>query len=217
VTGQTNNTTGLVGIEPNPGPKRRSKTSSNSGKMLALASDNNINPFKAVLHTIDEKQNAQTYRHRLVNSANCAASVTGLNTIIPLNGIQNALDWSSFATLYDEFRVLGARVHYQPQNRYTTNNNPIVFYYDNDNTTLTPTTNNQALSYANCDYINTSTPHVYDGIAVSTRDGPEIWCNTGTPNSQLGMVALFTTTSFGSSFTCGQVFIEYIAEFRGRR
>jgi hypothetical protein len=217
LSGNTNQAFSLVCIELNPGPKKSKNhhRTNNSSAMLAI--NHNANPFRGVIRAIDEKDNSQTYRHRLVGSAAVPATVTGVNVNIPLNSVQSAQDWASFATLYDEFRVLGLRLHYQPRSRYTQASLGINVYYDNDNTAVTPSSNNIAASYANSRFLNTSSPWTYDGIFSFTRDGPEAWQNTSNPSSQLGMVGIFQSQSFGGTINAGDYVSEYIVEFRGRR
>lgn len=192
--------------------KQKSKQSSK-----LLVSNTNANPFVRVLHALDEKSNSQIYRHRLVGVTSVAGTVTGVNTNYALNGVQYAQDWSSFANLYDEFRVLGIRVHYRPRNRYTAVSHFITWYYDNDNITLTPSSDAQAVSYANSKFTSSADSTSYDGIFSITPDGPEQWWPCGSPSSQLGMIGCFSTVSFGGSITIGDIEQEYICEFRGRR
>jgi hypothetical protein len=210
----------LVGIEPNPGPPRKNKKSRTvrrSKDSRLLVTNQNANPFRSVIRALDEKDNSQTYRHRLVSSGTIGGSVTGVNINLPLGGVGSALDWTNFSTLYDEFRVLGLRVHYQPHSRYTTASVGDYWYYDNDNTSLTPSSNNIAASYANSMFSNTSMPSTFDGIFAFTQNGPEAWYNCSTPTAQPGMVGLFTTYSLGTTLTIGSFSTEYIVEFRGRR
>jgi hypothetical protein len=185
--------------------------------LSSLATNNNINPFRRMLTAVDEKDNSQTYTHRIALVQAVSGSVTGCQYNVALNSVSSGLDWSSFSALYDEFRVLGARLHYQPVNQYTANSQPVSFYYDNDQTSVTPSSNVVAFSYANARAHTSNLRTTYDGIFAFTSDGPEPWHDTLAPSAQLGVIGIFTSNSFGSSITIANSHIEFICEFRGRR
>jgi len=197
-------------------PKRRSNNNNNNSSQL-LATHHNANPFKRVLAAIDEKSNSQTYMHRLSATGDVSGLVSGINFNLPLGGVSTAQDWSTMATLYDEFRVLGLKVHYQPSNRYTLESHPFWILYDNDQTSISPASNNVAASYANSKFVCSADPFTYTGIFAFTKDGPEVWINTNSPTTQLGVIGLFTTKAFASTVNIGTVSLEYVIECRGRR
>lgn len=51
---------------------------------------------------------------------------TGMINLLIQGNMNSALDWASLASVWDEFRVLGARIEYCPQNKYCKSQTPIV-------------------------------------------------------------------------------------------
>jgi hypothetical protein len=129
-------------------------------------------------------------------------------------------EWSSFNTLFDEFRVMGGKVHYVPRDRYsktTTSCFPIIAAYDNDSTSNPVTTLATAWQYPQ------AKPHTLEDPFVFEWRRPNItssayWDDVATPSSSLGIV--FVISDVGTltpSTIYGNYFVEFEVEFRSRR
>jgi hypothetical protein len=129
-------------------------------------------------------------------------------------------EWSSYNALFDEFRVLGGKLHFIPRDRYsktTTLCYPIVVGYDNDSTSNPVTTLATAWQYPY------SKPHTLEDPLVFEWKRPNItpsayWDDVATPSSSLGIV--FVISDVGTltpSTIYGNYFVEFEVEFRSRR
>jgi len=79
------------------------------------------------------------------------ASANGAGIMAPIVSFNPSgfSDWSSLAALYDEFRVLGAKIKFfcQQQNSITVQSQPVTVVYDNDDATTAITSASGALDY----------------------------------------------------------------------
>lgn len=143
-----------------------------------------------------------------------------INTVFdPVNQIQTSSDWASLAAVWNEYRVLSAKLQMTPWNKYnlptTTTVTPINSVLDrNDNATLGSLS--AAANYNSCEQHDPSTQFTRS-IRMDSVDEAE-WINTGTSP---GAAARFYIKLYSSGNTPSIVFYDYIAkyvvQFRGRK
>lgn len=126
----------------------------------------------------------------------------------------SATEWSSFATLFDEFRILHASVDFQPIYAGSTCPGNVVVAYDNDSLT-TPGSQTDV-----CCYQNYRVGPLYKGLKYLVHR-PNVtpsayWADVATPSGSSGSVPYVVGFSAASTQTV-QVFTTYQIEFRGRR
>lgn len=125
-------------------------------------------------------------------------------------------EWTSLATLYGEYRVLGMEVKFAPYNRYsktTTVCTPLIVLVDRENPTATLGSYQTAIAH--------------ESAVIRTLEDP--WTETarmlGVEESQLratsSPTALFSIKFYSDglsvSTTYGRVFVFLLLQFRGRR
>jgi len=131
-------------------------------------------------------------------------------------------DWSSCSGLYDEFRVVGARLRLVPrtQNTVTLASNPLFVCFDNDDSSVI-TSYAQAAEYQNTHFI----PVLWNNYHTATfnfarpSSGGEttlLWQDVVTPSGSMGAIKLYADTLTASTNYFAYM-IEYAVEFRGIR
>lgn len=121
--------------------------------------------------------------------------------------------WSSFSALWEEFRVLGWKVHYVPSNRYTRGTvytAPIVGVVDRkDAAPLSSYA--EASGYESARILSLDTPWT---VEVKMQNAEEAqFMPTDSPSSHTYIK--FYGDVLSSSTKYGKVFISYLVQFRG--
>lgn len=123
-------------------------------------------------------------------------------------------EWSTFATLFDEFRVIGGVMHFEPVYAGSATTGMICASFDNDDATA-PSSIDDVLCYQ-----NSSLCSFHKGLRYSFKR-PNItpsayWVDVASPANSVGSVkyVLGYTTA---SVTIGYYSIRLSVEFRGRR
>ncbi len=128
-------------------------------------------------------------------------------------------EWSSFNTLFDEFRVLSGKVHFVPRDKYKTGgtNYGIITAYDNDSVTPPVTTLATAWQYPQ------AKPYTIDSSWTHAWRRPDItpsayWDDVASPATSLGICFIVSeATVLAASTTYGYYFVEFEVEFRARK
>lgn len=151
-----------------------------------------------------------------------SAGTTILNTVIPMTSA-SSVDWGLVSGYYDEFRVLGIRLHFISLQQFSVTAANAVLYvcFDNDDSTAL-TSYNQAIPY--CDKRIMSTVMVHPAgkvpnitfVRPSTASSPIPWIDVGASTSSLGAVKLYAD-SLTASIPYLNIAVEYFIEVRGRR
>jgi hypothetical protein len=131
-------------------------------------------------------------------------------------------DWSDFTGVYDEFRIVGARIHLASAQTNSTgvNNAILAIAYDDDSST-TPASVTAVRQYATSSVHSTIMTH-NKGAPLSlvywrpTTGVPPLWVDVATPSGSLGSIIL-AADGLTVSTTYLVYALDYYVEFRGRR
>lgn len=160
----------------------------------------------------------KVYKFRLTYVVGAVSDVTGtLNFPVSLDA-SSYDDWSSISSMFDEFRVLGGKLHFVPDNRYSKSvslTTPAVMFFDNDNSTSSVTAYNQAFQYR-----SSIVGAVDDPMTLSWRrpgvTASAYWTDVASPASSVGSATIFSA-GLSASTTYGLLFAEIMVEARSRR
>jgi hypothetical protein len=153
------------------------------------------------------------------NASSAGGIITGSVTMDP--SAISGTDWADFSSTYDEFRVLGVKVHFvnaQPNN--TIINQLVCIAFDND-TTSNPASFSAVQQYSTSSYF----PAQWSTDKVITRtywrptrgvDTTIPWIDVANPSGSLGSVQ-FYSQGLTVSTAYLSLAIELYVEFRGRR
>ena len=123
-------------------------------------------------------------------------------------------DWSSFATLFDEFRVVAVRFQVFPSARYlTTSIGLVATAFDNDSTATG--TVDQVLQYGTSRGFIVQDDHVFSWRRPNITPSA-YWVDCASPSSSAGAI-LVSVTGAPSSVTLLFGITTYEIEFRSRR
>ncbi len=132
-------------------------------------------------------------------------------------------EWSSFNTLFDEFRVLGGTVRFIPKNRYVWNTGsfivktPLVVAYDNDSATVPVTTLPTAWQYPFAKPVCITDPYEFSWRRPNITSSA-YWDDVATPSTSLGICFMISEpTVMTASTEYGNYFVEFEVEFRSRK
>jgi len=161
---------------------------------------------------------------RLVVSNNVTTTVGGIiNNTFPMNP-SGTSEWSTFATIYDEFRVLAVRITLVSLQQFSvTNANAMLFVvFDNDDSNALGS-NTAALSYDTCRVASAVMTHSggrpFSAMWARPTAGKNTaipWVDIGSPAGSIGSIKLFSS-GLAASVGYLQYSIEYFTEYRGRR
>ena len=123
-------------------------------------------------------------------------------------------EWTSLSTLFDEFRVVGAKLHLLPMFSGSTTAGMICVCYDNDSLT-TPASIDDVMCYK-----NSKMAAFYKGIAINIKR-PNItasayWTDVASPSNSAGSFP-YVIGFCSATTTVGYMSIKYDVGFRGRR
>jgi hypothetical protein len=162
------------------------------------------------------------YKRRLVLVGTITSTPAGsINTVFSMNP-SAATDWTSVATLYDEFRVVGCRLRLvsRTQNTVTLGSNAVLIAFDNDDSTAY-SNYAEASEYQNVHMIPSlfNNGVTYDFKFSRPSSGKETslsWADIGTPSGSLGAVKMWADSITASTNYFTYMF-EWAIEFRGQR
>jgi hypothetical protein len=137
----------------------------------------------------------------VVNSAIIVSSgIGGIINVIQTFEPNGFSDWSSLASLYDEFRVIGGEAKFfcLQQNSVLAQSGLVVAVYDNDDATSTLSSYNQALDYTNqiqfaSVWDNDKFPTLRFTRPVNTPATSSPWASTGAPASYPCSIKILAT------------------------
>jgi hypothetical protein len=166
---------------------------------------------------------ASTIRVTLPFQGTISSSVANvINTSISLVPSGSAGNWTNLSQIYDEFRVLGARIQFfcSQQNSITVASALLVCVYDNDDATTVLTSLNQALAYREkiqfaSIWDNQSFPKLTAAVNNSgDANTGALWFTCATPGQYPHSFKLYGNLLSASTqylqYTC-----EIVCEFRG--
>jgi hypothetical protein len=175
---------------------------------------------------IAPSQDNSIYRFRLSQQGSgtkiASNGATVVNAVLTMDPSSTG-DWASYASIYDEFRVIAVSYNFTPtqQGSVTSIVQPIVVCFDNDDSSAL-SSYNQATEYP--------THHVISSVFQATAEKPSIfltwsrptsgapipWLDVGAPSTSLGSIKFYgDSLSAGTQYFSGIIY--YYVEFRGRR
>lgn len=174
-------------------------------------------------------QDNRIFKERLNYSFQVNSNVGGvINTVLGMDP-SFAAEWSTYASLYDSFRVIGVRIRLVSKQQYslTVANDSVVIAYD-DNNVSALTSLDGGLQYNTSHVFSAVWSHVATGTSNYTgvldfsflrptagRKTPIDWIPTSTPGGSLGAVK-FYATNLAISTTYMIASADWYVEFRGR-
>jgi len=173
--------------------------------------------------------NQRIEKVRLVYNSTLSSTVGGF-IIGTLSMNPNAgSEWSSYAALYDEFRVRGIRISLISSQQYsvTAKNGTVRIVFDNDDS-VALTSLSAALEYDTCQII----PSVFSHVVKTENKSPALqlawarptagkatainWIDVATPATSPGSIKIYSDAVTVSTQYFEYV-LEFFCEFRGRR
>ncbi len=143
---------------------------------------------------------------------------------IPLDpSTLTSTDWADFSGLYDEFRVIGAKIIIAPEQQFsvTAANALAVMAFDNDST-VTAANFSAAQQYNTAKYLSSifvsSSGRPWECTWYRPTSGrvPIPWIDVATPSNSPGCIFYYAT-----GLSAGTVYwsyaVELLCQFRGRR
>jgi hypothetical protein len=150
---------------------------------------------------------------QLVNEFQITSSGAGIiNNVFP-SSPNGCADWSSLALVFDEYRTLGFRVEFYPDNRYsktTTNCTPLLCVIDRDNAAAL-TTYTLGAQYESCMFVSIEDPWKREVKMNGIEDSGFV--NTTSPAPTFYMKLYGQNLSVSTGY--GLVIIRYLVQFRG--
>jgi len=120
--------------------------------------------------------------------------------------------------MFDEFRVVGGRLHFAPYDRYSkvsVSSAPLVIAFDNDNNTPNFLITSDTWQYGTAKVYNIDDPFVYSFIRPHLTKAA-YWTDVNTSSASLGAL-LLNAEQLTVNTNYGVLFIEYDVEFRSTR
>jgi hypothetical protein len=164
----------------------------------------------------------------LVFYSGLISSAAGIIAPVYDQSMTSLTGWSTFAGIYDEFRVLGAQLEFFPANRYsktTTTCIPGVGVIDRDSNGALASTA-QALSYSSVRMLSLEDPWTdlseYRGSSVPAlkykMSGPKeaLWVTTATPTPTTSPTIKIYFAGLSTSTYYGAVVARFLVQFRGK-
>jgi len=130
------------------------------------------------------------------------------------NNPSAADNWTSYADAWGEYRVLGIRLEYQPLYSVNTaiiTSAPIVHCVVHQGSLTSPTDYLEAYSYGDPKITNSTRSFVREWRMTNVNEST--WVPTGSPTGT-SLALLFAAFDLTTGTTYGQLFINYVIQFR---
>jgi len=193
--------------------KNRSGGNQRTGRMVPELPANRIlysGPIRSSLERNEEGTHTVmlAYAYSLTSSSSPAVIAPTIS-----NNPSSCANWSSFATVFDEYRVLGLMIKFFPWNRYSkvsTVTTPIYWVVDRNNLTAL-TGVGQATQYESVQQKSLEDPWSMSTKMYSVEEAQ--FLNTGSPASTYAFKGYATFLS--NSTTYGDLIVYMRVQFRG--
>ncbi len=136
-------------------------------------------------------------------------------------GLSNCPDWASFAAIYEEFRVLGIEVHYEPKNQFASTaafgagQSPIAVAGVHTNAgVVTPSAYTDVITYENSELHNTARPFTY---SWKMSGAEEAGFESTSSASNHGSIIMFADGLPTTVTQVGLYYVKWLVEFRQTR
>ncbi len=143
------------------------------------------------------------------------SSGAGVCNNVIANNPSLAEDWSSFAAIYNEYRVLGFRVTYKPWNKYskvTTTCAPGFVVLDNESSSSLTSTS-QAVAYSTVKFETLEDTFVHEA-RMSDTEQADFNATSSVASSQW---IKFYFDGLSNSATYGTIYVQLMVQFKGQR
>lgn len=169
-------------------------------------------------------------RARLVAVSDVASNVAGQIKYVITMDPTGTSEFSTYTSLYDEFRVVGVRLTLCSTQQYsvTISNSLVGIVYDNDDvaalTTIQQVAENPTVQWISAVFQHTATgmenksicPQYSWARPTSGKNTSITWCDVAVPSQSLGSIKMYGEILTASA-SYYRVITEYFCEFRGRR
>jgi hypothetical protein len=203
--------------------KRRSKTRNRQNRGNVINPPARAITYRGPLTSTGIRQQDHTYtaplHYSLAISSSAAGAISGnVDTGNPSGGS----GWSTLATVWDEFRVLSARVYYQPVDRYdaplavttAVNQPPLLIALDRDSS-ATPGSIAVIQAYESCRMVSLSDPWTISWKMDGVVEAEFITTAAPTGSRSRGFIYLALSNSATINTTFGYIFVTFLVQFRG--
>ncbi len=128
-------------------------------------------------------------------------------------------DWTSFAALFDEFRMISIKLKFVPYYRYSSTDTGLIAVCGDNDSSTTPASIDTVVQYGNSMVfpVQSHKDHIYHFKRPNITDSA-YWVDVATPSNSLGAIlygTLDSTTTNGRGIF--YLFAEMYVEFRSRR
>jgi hypothetical protein len=208
-------------------PRRKSRKGSakksQGGVITRITPPSKAISYRGPLSTTGMKQQDHTYTAPLHYSSALSSSAAGaISGNIDMGNPSGGSGWSTLAGVWDEFRVLGAKVKYVPVDRYdapvavttSVNQPPLLVAIDRDSS-ATPSTTAQIQAYESCDIHGLSDPFSLSWKMDGVVEAEFVTTAAPTGSRSRGLIWLGVANSATVSTTFGYWFITFLVQFRG--
>lgn len=162
-----------------------------------------------------DKKEADLHTMLLAYSTTIASSAGGQISSFFVNNISACGDWSGFVNSFGEYRVLGVRMEYMPNNRYsksTTITTPAIGAVRHNSSTSTPASYTEVMEYASARKLSLEDPWVMEAFMTGTEEAQFLTTSDTAPRYGIILYADGLT----SNTTYGRYFFYWRVQFRGR-
>jgi hypothetical protein len=168
-----------------------------------------------VVPTLAQKTKGDLVTCFLYEDDALTSSAGGVVSNVFTTNPNTAINWSSFAGIYDEYRVLALHIEYLPSNRYNKSNATLVapgyIVIDTDDTGAI-TVRNDAATYTSKKFVSLEMPWSMT-YRMSTTENSQ-FITTASPIST-SCFKLFFDNLTAAAFW-GSVALTYVVQFKGR-
>jgi hypothetical protein len=172
--------------------------------------------YRGPIVTQRDRDNSNYIEVVLGEGVGMSSSAGGvINNVISLDNPSSSSDWSSYANLFDEYRVLGVDIRFQPQNKYgksalTPICVPLNMVVDRDSSGPL-TSSGQAANYASWKLVTLENLWMDKWRMKGTREA--VFVTTASPASTGAF--LFYASGLTASTLYGVIQVMYRVQFRG--
>lgn len=196
---------------------RKSRANKNNKIPRGVSTNNNaaMLTYSGPIMPAGLTSGTSTHTHIVTQNSSVVTTAAGIvaGTYEP-SLLGTAADWTNYALIYQEFRVLGFKVAYQPFVSYAATNYPIgVVVTSHDSGLLSPTTLSDILNVENKKFVNWGKPWTQEW-RMSGPDEADFVPISGAYDH--GGIAYYGSGG-PLSLAIGQVMVFFLVQFRGQK
>jgi len=203
------------------GRRKNGKKNSRKGSGSNTGPSSSALAYRGPVRPRNEASGTQVNLFRLSNTATVATSAGGVVGVYYANDASGVAEWSNFAAVFQEYRVIALSVRYVPRVNLvadlvssTVTHGEICWYTARTTAVVTPATT-LALAYefagSRVRPANRVSSHSWKMAGVEES----VWTPVSAPVKRGGVV--FTVFEAPASVTIGNVLLDYLVQFRARQ